>query len=112
MENGTSCVEADKFKTNQLLPKYRQIAKRLKLYGFRASDEISTVIAVMNACQQKYITESPWCKLLDNDVFKQYEIYEDIIYHCKFGYKYEITKMMTCDLIKELKERLSNIRNR
>jgi hypothetical protein len=115
LKNETFCLEADQFNTSRLLPKYIKTAKRLRDYGLRVDDEIATAIAVVNACQQEYVinkTESPWCKLLDNDVFKQYEMLIDIVYHCKFGYKYEITKMMTCDLIKELKGRLSDIKNR
>jgi hypothetical protein len=54
-------------------------------------------------------TKSPWCKLIGNQTFREFERFDDINYHCRFGYKYEITRLMTCDLLKDLVGRLNDI---
>jgi hypothetical protein len=115
LENATQCPEADNFKKNVLLPKYGLAGAKIEEYGFFVKNKAKTVAAVLKACQIEYIidnTKSPWCKLVGDDIFKAFEIFEDITYHCKFGYKYKITKMMTCDLLKDLVFRLNEVKNR
>jgi hypothetical protein len=60
---------------------------------------------VFMACKYEYLidrNQSIWCKFLDNSMLKVLQYREDIRYNCKFGYKYNITKQMTCDLIENL----------
>jgi hypothetical protein len=94
---------------------YYQLTEKLRDQGFYVENDLETAKAIINECQMEYIidkTKSPWCKLVDNNVLKQFEFYEDITYHCKFGYKYTITKLMTCDLLKDLVDRLKDMKDR
>ena len=61
-------------------------------------------------CQYEYLmdgTNSVWCRFFDTDTLKLVEYREDIKYHCKFGYKYNLSRLMTCDLVSNLNENLN-----
>ena len=45
-------------------------------------------------------------------MLKAIEFREDIKYNCKYAYKYEISRLMTCDLIGNLVENLKAFLNR
>ena len=65
-------------------------------------------------CQYEYLVDgenSIWCKFFDEDILKLVEYKEDIKYHCKYGYKYNISRLMTCDLVKNLLDSLKAFKN-
>lgn len=60
-------------------------------------------------CQYEYLidkTDSVWCKFFDKETLQLLEYREDIKYHCKYGYKHDISRLMTCDLVKNLLQSL------
>ncbi len=59
----------------------------------------------LKSCQYEYLIDgsvSPWCKFFDHQMLKTITYREDIKYNCKYGYKHEISKLMTCDLVNHL----------
>ena len=66
----------------------------------------------LKACQYEYLingTNSVWCKYFDKDLLKLLEYREDLKYNCKYSYKYELSRLMTCDLVSDLLTRLNNM---
>ena len=64
-------------------------------------------------CQSEYLldqTVSIWCKFFDLETIKLLEYKEDVKYNCKYGFKFDISQMMSCDLIKDLVESLKNFK--
>ena len=69
----------------------------------------------MKSCQYEFLIEqkvSVWCKLFDLETIKLLQYRNDIEKNCKFGYKYDISRLMTCDLITDLIESLREFRKR
>jgi len=68
----------------------------------------------LKACQYEYLVDptisSIWCKFFDTKMLKTIEFREDLKYNCKYGYKYELSRLMTCDLIGNLIENLNKFR--
>ena len=63
-------------------------------------------------CQYEHLTDgkdSIWCRFFDSNILKTIEYREDIKYHCKYGYKYEISRLMACDLVNNLLITLKSI---
>ena len=63
----------------------------------------------LKMCQYEFLidaTNSIWCKFFDKATLKMLEYKEDIEYHCEYGYRHEINSLMTCDLVKNLRENL------
>ena len=63
-------------------------------------------------CQYEYLIDgmkSIWCKFIDEEMLKLVEYREDLKYHCKYGYKFNISREMTCDLVSDLTKKLTNI---
>ena len=66
-------------------------------------------------CQYEFLMDSTntiWCKFFDNDTLKLIEYREDIKYHCKYGYKYNLSREMTCDLVGNLIDNLKLFRQK
>ncbi len=66
-------------------------------------------------CQYDYLidgSESIWCKFFDENILQTLTYREDIKYNCKYGYKHDISRQMTCDLVKELIDSLVNFQNK
>lgn len=68
----------------------------------------------LKMCQYEFLmdsTESIWCKFFDEKMLKTIAYRQDIKYNCKYGYRFEINKLMTCDLVNNLVESLENFKN-
>ena len=66
----------------------------------------------LKACQYEYLlngTNSIWCKYFDKDLLKLLEYREDLKYNCKYSYKYELSRLMTCDLVSDLLKKLDEM---
>ncbi len=108
------CPEADQYKATKLKSAYRRFSNKFKVYGLDMRPTQTDLEVLIQVCQHEYIidrTKSPWCKLVDNDIFAAYEYYNDLRKNCECGYKYEITRLMNCDLFKDLIGHLTNIKN-
>jgi hypothetical protein len=60
---------------------------------------------LLKTCQYEYLidsTESVWCKFFDDSTLNILEYQEDISSYCQFGYKHDISRLMTCDLVDDL----------
>ncbi|RNA16061.1 multiple inositol polyphosphate phosphatase 1-like, partial [Brachionus plicatilis] len=67
----------------------------------------------LKACQYQFLidkTVSVWCKFFDLETMKLLEYKEDIENNCKYGFKYDISRLMACDLIKDLMGSLKEYR--
>ena len=67
----------------------------------------------LKICQYEYLidgTESVWCKFLDNETLATLTYREDIKYHCKYGFKYNVSRLMTCDLVSDLIQTLEQFK--
>lgn len=59
----------------------------------------------MRMCEYEYLidgSESIWCKFFSQSVLQLQEYREDMQSYCKFGFKHSISRLMTCDLVKDL----------
>lgn len=68
---------------------------------------------ILKTCQYEYLVDgkdSVWCRFFDNSTLKIKEYEEDIQYYCDYGYKHDISRLMTCDLVDDLVNRLLAMR--
>lgn len=68
----------------------------------------------LKSCQYEFLIEkkvSVWCKFFDLETIKVLQYRNDIEQNCKFGYKHDISRLMTCDLIIDLIDSLKEFRN-
>ena len=113
-QNSSSCLELKKFETESTeLKLYKQdFANKLGLN--LSGKELNKVFELtLKMCQYEYLIEgkdSIWCKLFDKETLKIMEYKEDIRYNCKYGYKHEISKSMTCDLVINLLDNLKTFK--
>jgi hypothetical protein len=66
----------------------------------------------LKLCQYEFLidgTNSVWCRFFDSDILKLLEYREDIKYHCKYGYRHEISRLMTCDLVGNMVDSFNTI---
>ena len=65
-------------------------------------------------CQYEYLidsTESVWCKFFDEKMLETISYREDISYNCKYGFRFDINKQMTCDLVADLVQSLESFKD-
>lgn len=70
--------------------------------------------SALKMCEYEYLmdsTESIWCRFFDEDMLKTFTYRTDVDYQCKYGYRFNITTQMTCDLVSNLVESLENFKN-
>ncbi len=68
----------------------------------------------LKMCQYEYLidgAESVWCKFFDEKIMQVISYREDISYNCKYGYRHQISKQMTCDLISDIVQSLQSFKN-
>lgn len=116
MEKKSSyCPELKEFEDNS--PLYNDAKKRFanKIGLDWTGNKLSNAYEyALKMCQYEYIidgTDSVWCKYFDTDMLKLSEYREDIKNNCRFGYRHNVTRMMTCDLVKNLLENLKVFQN-
>ncbi len=69
----------------------------------------------LKLCQFEYLIDaqdSIWCKFFDKNTLELLEYKEDIKYNCKYGFKHEITQLMTCDLVKNMAQSLESFKTK
>ncbi|CAF0730033.1 unnamed protein product [Brachionus calyciflorus] len=100
------------FMSSKLRNSKRRFQDRLGVNSFYTNINIAFEMA-FKMCQYEYLidkTISIWCKFFDLETIKLLEYKDDLKNNCKYGYKYEISRLMTCDLVKNLLESLKTFK--